>query len=47
MLAALVLASCSQQAQVTVVSKGKVDYQLSPDETAMLDSIQKKTFSFF
>ncbi len=47
MLAALVLASCSQQAQVTFVSKGKVDYQLSPDETAMLDSIQKKTFQFF
>jgi hypothetical protein len=47
LLTALVLASCSRQTQITFVSKGKVDYQLSPDETTMLDSIQQKTFQFF
>ncbi len=37
----------SQQQPVTFQSRGKIDYPLSKDETAMLDSIQEKTLRFF
>ncbi len=46
-LAALVLASCNQPEQTDFRSHGKINYQLSADDEAMLDSIQKKTFQFF
>ena len=46
-LAALVLASCNQPEQTAYRSQGKVNYQLSAGDEAMLDSIQKKTFQFF
>jgi hypothetical protein len=36
-----------QSQQIVFKSKGNVNYQLAPDEKAMLDSIQHKTFLFF
>lgn len=47
MLAVLLLASCNQQAQTNFTSKGRVSYNLTAGEEAMLDSIQQKTFQFF
>ncbi|MFZ2286375.1 MAG: glucoamylase family protein [Bacteroidales bacterium] len=47
LLPAFVLASCSQQAQISFTSKGRVSYNLTAGEEAMLDSIQEKTFQFF
>lgn len=46
-LAAFLLASCNQQTQVSFKSQGRVNYQLTPDEESMLDSIQEKTFQYF
>jgi hypothetical protein len=46
-LTTLALASCNQHEQINFRSHGKVDYQLSADDEAMLDSIQQKTFQFF
>jgi hypothetical protein len=38
---------CAQSQKVTFKSLGKVNYPVTSDETAMLDSIQHKTFLFF
>jgi len=46
-LAAVALASCNQPEQINFRSHGKVDYQISADDEAMLDSIQQKTFQYF
>ena len=38
---------CAQSQQPVFKSHGKINYPVSPDEVAMLDSIQHKTFLFF
>ena len=43
----LLFASCSRQDNQLFISHGKIDYQLTPEYEAMLDSIQEKTFLFF
>src|SRR5664280_1563766 len=40
-------AACRQPPQLAFRSGGKVNYPLTPDQEAMLDSIQHKTFLFF
>jgi hypothetical protein len=45
--AAIVSAACNQPQKTVFRSQGKVDYLLSSEDEAMLDSIQKKTFLFF
>ncbi len=47
LLAAIVSAACNQPQKTVFRSQGKVDYLLSSEDEAMLDSIQKKTFLFF
>jgi hypothetical protein len=48
LLALFITASgCAQSQQPAFKSFGKVNYPVSPDEVAMLDSIQHKTFLFF
>ena len=39
--------ACEQPQQIVFKSNGKVNYPLTADEEAMLDSIQHKTFLFF
>ncbi len=43
----IAVASCAQSQQPAFISHGKVNYATTVDETAMLDSIQHKTFLFF
>jgi len=44
----LIFLACGQPQQMTeFISKGKIDYRLSPEDEALLDSIQQKTFLFF
>ena len=40
-------AACDQPQQIVFKSNGKVNYPLTADEEALLDSIQHKTFLFF
>jgi hypothetical protein len=48
LLALLISASgCAQTQQQTFKSHGKIKYPITADETAMLDSIQYKTFLYF
>ncbi|HCX98717.1 MAG TPA: Tat pathway signal protein [Bacteroidales bacterium] len=47
LLMILVIAACNQPKQLAFESKGKVDYPLTVQEEAMLDSIQQITFLFF
>jgi hypothetical protein len=47
LLAALIMASCGHSLQIEFKSNGKINYPLTPNDEAMLDSIQKKTFLFF
>ncbi len=44
---ALLFVEFVQAQSLVYKSQGKVQYKLSADETAMLDSIQRKTFEFF
>jgi hypothetical protein len=41
------LAGCREPQQQTFISNGNIEYELTSDYEAMLDSIQKKTFLFF
>ena len=41
------VSGCAQSQKTAFKSQGKVNYTITADETAMLDSIQKKTFLFF
>ncbi len=47
LLMVLALHACNQPKQLVFKSNGEVDYQVTPDEETMLDSIQHKTFLFF
>ncbi len=47
MLFVLLSAACTAQNRQVFKSNGKVNYALTSDEMAMLDSIQHKTFLFF
>jgi len=47
LLAVLMITACDQPQQMLFRSNGRIDYQLTTDEEAMLDSIQHKTFLFF
>lgn len=47
MVAVLLLTSCGQAPQPYFRSQGRVDYPLTADDEAMLDSIQHRTFMFF
>jgi len=47
LLMVVALSACNQPKQLVFKSNGEVDYQVTPDEEAMLDSIQHKTFLFF
>jgi hypothetical protein len=47
LLTVLALAACQQPKQLTFESNGRVDYPLTVQEEAMLDSIQQKAFLFF
>ncbi len=48
LLAILIAASgCAQSQKAEFKSQGKINYPITADETAMLDSIQHKTFLFF
>jgi hypothetical protein len=38
---------CAQSEDLVYKSQGKINYPLTADESAMLDSIQKQTFQFF
>jgi hypothetical protein len=44
---ALAFIACEMPQQYTFMSKGQVNYPLSPGEELMLDSIQQKTFRYF
>ena len=47
-ISALLFNSCGEPEQTTVfVSQGKVDHPLTPEDEALLDSIQYHTFKFF
>jgi hypothetical protein len=46
-VAALFVAACSQPPQALFESKGKVDYPLTSGESAMIDSIEYRTFLYF
>jgi len=46
-LAVLLLASCARQQTPAYRSQGPVDFPLTADDEAMLDSIQHRTFMFF
>lgn len=46
-LMALAITACRQPQQFAYSSQGKINYQLTPGDEAMLDSIQYKTFLFF
>jgi hypothetical protein len=41
------VSGCAQSQKTAFKSQGKINYTITADETAMLDSIQKKTFLFF
>ncbi|MFO7574608.1 MAG: glucoamylase family protein [Bacteroidales bacterium] len=41
------LAACREPQKQTFISHGDIDYELTPGDEAMLDSIQQKTFLFF
>ncbi len=43
----LAFAGVARSQELVFKSNGKIDYPLTPGETAMLDSIQRKTFLFF
>lgn len=43
----IVSSGCAQSQKAVFKSHGKVNYPITADETAMLDSIQHKTFLFF
>lgn len=48
LLALLILtASCAQSQKLAFKSNGKIKYQVTPEDLAMLDSIQHKTFLYF
>ncbi|MRR24258.1 hypothetical protein EG830_14900, partial [bacterium] len=47
LLTALLLASCARQQAPIYKSQGHVDFPLTADDEAMLDSIQHSTFMFF
>ncbi|HPE55337.1 MAG TPA: glucoamylase family protein [Bacteroidales bacterium] len=52
LLLILVFTACEQPGpkqteQAEFISKGKINYQLNPEDERMLDSIQQKTFQFF
>lgn len=47
LLTVLALAACQQPKQLVFESNGRVDYPLTVQEEAMLDSFQQKTFLFF
>lgn len=46
-VAVLLLTSCGQTPQASFRSHGRVEYPLTADDEAMLDSIQHRTFMFF
>ena len=43
----IIIISCKESPKNLFISHGNVDYELSPEYEAMLDSIQEKTFLFF
>lgn len=43
----IILISCKEPQKNLFISHGNIDYELSPEYEAMLDSIQEKTFLFF
>lgn len=47
LLTVLLLASCARQQSPIYKSQGRVDFPLTADDEAMLDSIQHRTFMFF
>jgi hypothetical protein len=47
LILALALIACGMPQPGTFTSKGKIKYKITPEEEALLDSIQKKTFQFF
>ena len=47
LLLALAISSCRQPQSIEFKSNGKIDFPLSADDEAMIDSIQQKTFLFF
>lgn len=43
----IIIISCKEPPKNLFISHGNIDYELSPEYEAMLDSIQEKTFLFF
>jgi len=43
----LLISACNNSQQVVYQSNGKVNYQLTPEDEALLDSIQQKSFLYF
>lgn len=46
-LVTMMVVSCSAQKQTEYTSKGEIDYPVTPEDEALLDSIQYHTFLFF